>query len=131
MKLFSKVVLAGVMGATVLAATPAEAHGYYGRGGGDGAAIAVGAGILGLAVGAAIASDHPRGYVVERDYVPPPPPPPAYYYDGPGYYSAPVYPRGYVYREVYRDGYRGGYYRGGPGWRGHGGWDRGGWDHRR
>lgn len=126
MKLLNKVLLAGAMGATVLAtAAPAEAHGWR-RGGGNGAAVAVGAGILGLAVGAAIASDRPRGYVVERDYVPPPPPPPpSYYYEGPGYYggyngyyAAPAYPRGYVYREVYR-GYRpapGYYYHRRYGW---------------
>lgn len=125
MKLLNKVLLAGALGATALAAAaPAEAHGWYRGGRGNGAAVAVGAGILGLAVGAAIASDRPRGYVVERDYVAPPPPPPTYYYETPGYYPSydgyyaqPVYPRGYVYRDVYR-GYRPapGYYHYRRGW---------------
>ncbi|WP_179504297.1 MULTISPECIES: hypothetical protein [unclassified Sphingomonas] len=125
MKLLSKVLLAGALGATVMAtAAPAEAHGWR-RGGGDGAAVAIGAGILGLAVGAAIASDHPhRGYVVEERYAPPPPPP-TYYYEGPAYYgggyyaSPPPPPRTYVYREVYRSGpsyYGYGYNRWHRGW---------------
>ncbi len=124
MKLLSKVLLAGALGATVMAtAAPAEAHGWH-RGGG-GAGLAIGAGILGVAVGAAIASDHPhRGYVVEEGYAPPPPPP-SYYYEGPAYYGGyyappPPPPRTYVYREVYRSGpaYYG--YGGYPRW--HRGW---------
>lgn len=71
-------------GAALATATPAAAQwrgGYHGgwhhgwHGGGAG--WAVGAGLLGLAVGAAIASDHPRYY-----YAPPPP-----YYVGPAYYG--------------------------------------------
>jgi len=123
MKLMSKVLLAGAMGATVMAtAAPAQAHGWYRGGGGNGAAVAVGAGILGLAVGAAIASDRPRGYVVEERYAPPPPPPPTYYYEGPAYYGGGYYappPRTYVYREVYRGGpsyYGYGYHRWHRGW---------------
>ena len=58
-------------------------HSYY-RGRGPGVGAVVGAGILGLAVGAAVAS-HDRGY-----YGPPPvyyrAPPPAYY-EGPYYYG--------------------------------------------
>jgi hypothetical protein len=42
----------------------------------DDAGLAIGAGILGLAIGAAVASDHDRGYY----YAPPPPPPPYGYY---------------------------------------------------
>ena len=65
-------------GALLGAAAPASAdpwhHGYYRHGVGPG--VAVGAGLLGLAVGAAIA-DRPH-YVY--DY--PPPPPPRYYYYG-------------------------------------------------
>jgi hypothetical protein len=75
-------------GALAATATPADAQfrggyggyhgGYYGgyhRGYGGGAVL--GAGILGLAVGAAIAGDNHRYYAA---------PPPAYYY-GPSYYS--------------------------------------------
>jgi hypothetical protein len=89
--------LAGGMLAT---ATPAEARRYYShRGGGNDAAIAVGAGLLGLAAGAAIASRPSYGY----DYYDAGPdyyaPPPVYYYAPPpppvvysyGYYGAPRY----------------------------------------
>jgi hypothetical protein len=84
---------------TLGAAAPAQARwhggygghgGYYSRGyyghyhGGGRTAAVVGAGILGLAAGAAIASS-PRYY--DYDYGPsyyaPPPPPPGYYYGGP------------------------------------------------
>ncbi len=98
-------------GTTLAAVTPADAQrwhgggyhgGYRGHYRGGGAGWAVGAGILGLAAGAAIASNH--GYY--RGY------PGGYYYGGPGYYAPPP-----------------GYYYGGPGycrsdWR----WD--GWAHR-
>lgn len=75
-------VLASMLGL----AQPAAAH--------DDAAVAVAAGILGLGVGAAIASDHPH-YRHHYYYAPPPPvvyypPPPAYYYappPPPPYYS--------------------------------------------
>jgi len=77
-------------GAIVGAAAPASADGwrhggYYGHGGwhGNGAGVAVAAGILGLAAGAAIASDHPH-----------------YYYDRPyygGYYGPAYYDGGYGY----------------------------------
>jgi hypothetical protein len=60
------------LGGATLAATSADAHPH---GWGPGAAI--GAGILGLAVGASLA--HPA-YAYG-------PPPPAYYYGGPGYYG--------------------------------------------
>jgi 2-polyprenyl-6-methoxyphenol hydroxylase-like FAD-dependent oxidoreductase len=83
MKLMSKFCW-GRLGATVMAtAAPAQAHGWHR--GGDGAGLAIGAGILGLAVGAALA-DRPHGYVVEERYAPPPPPP-TYYYEGPAYYG--------------------------------------------
>jgi len=59
-------------------ATPAAARDrYYHRHGSDDAAIAIGAGLIGLAIGAAIASDHDDRYYGDR-----------YYYDN-GYY----YPR--------------------------------------
>ncbi len=95
-------------GTTLAAVTPADAQRWHGGGYrghyyyGGGAGWAVGAGILGLAAGAAIASNH--GYY--RGY------PGGYYYGGPAYYAPPP-----------------GYYYGGPGycrsdWR----WD--GWAHR-
>lgn len=84
-------------GVTLGAAAPAEAryhggwhggyHGHYYRHGGTGTALA--AGIIGLGVGAAIASDRGYGYYAPGyyDYAPayyaPPPPPPRYYYEGP------------------------------------------------
>lgn len=98
-------------GATI-ASTPAEArhwggyHGYYGgyhgyHGGGAG--LAVGAGILGLAAGAAIASNH--GYYGPRygygyGYYAPPPPPPGYYGYGYGPCRADWRWDGYVGRYV-------------------------------
>lgn len=75
---------AGLAASTIVAtAAPAQARTYRGHGG-DGAAIAIGAGIVGLAIGAAIASDHGR-----RDdrYVEPGYRGPAYYpADRPNYY---------------------------------------------
>ena len=133
----AKTAIVGLIGSvTLAAAVPAQARGWY-RGGGDDAAVAVGAGILGLAVGAAIASDRPRyyydDYYAGSAYYPSYP---AYGYD----YNYPAYraPR-YYYREYrgydnYRgyDGYRGySGYRGYNGYRGddrgyrhHGGWGR-------
>src|SRR4051812_3709245 len=74
---------------TIGAAAPAQAQwrggyyrgyhgGHYYRYHGDRTGAAVGAGILGLAVGAALASSGPRGYYHEpapRYYYAPPPPP--------------------------------------------------------
>ncbi|MCW1429923.1 hypothetical protein [Novosphingobium sp. JCM 18896] len=104
-------VAALALGATTLATT-AEARDRY-RDRGDDAALAIGAGIIGLAVGAAIASNRDR------------------YYDG-GYYGPrrgyaaygyprsyyPAYPRGYYYDRALRR-----FYRNDRGW--NGGWDRG------
>lgn len=78
-KLVTGALTALTLGGAVLgAAAPASAdpwhHGYYHHGVGPG--VAVGAGLLGLAVGAAIA-DRPH-----YAYAAPPPPPPRYYYDG-------------------------------------------------
>ncbi|MCW6530505.1 MULTISPECIES: hypothetical protein [Sphingomonas] len=73
-------------------AAPADAQrwgGYrhYHRGG-DAAGAALVGGILGLGIGAAIASsDRPRYYYYDA----PPPPPPSYYY-----YERPYYPRCYT-----------------------------------
>ena len=99
------------LGATVVATT-AEARDRY-RDRGDDAAVAIGAGIIGLAVGAAIASNRDR------------------YYDG-GYYGPrrgyaaygyprsyyPAYPRGYYYDRAPRR-----FYRNDRGW--NGGWGDG------
>lgn len=100
MTIFTKAALAAGMGAMALAVSaPAEAHGPY-HDGGDDAAIAIGAGLVGLVIGAAIASsDHDRYYD-------------GYYYDGPrGYYYEPAYYPAYPAYPVYRGGY---YYRSYP-----------------
>lgn len=95
MNLVKKGALAlGLAASALAAAAPVQARDYYDRydrrGGGDEAAIAIGAGIIGLALGAAIASDHDdRGY----------------YYRDRGYYAYPRYNRG-------------GYYYNPPAWRG-------------
>ena len=96
--LVKKAGLALALGATALtAAAPADAQRYGGRGyyhrGGNAAGAALLGGIVGLGVGAAIASNN-RGY--DRGY----------YYGGPGYYAPPPPPP--VYRGYY--GYDGGYY---------------------
>ena len=100
--------------ALTLTASPAEARDYYRGRGNDTAAIAVGAGIIGLAVGAAVASNSGRGY--------------GGYYGGGGYYGRPgyyyrSYPRGYYY-----DRYPPRYYRDYHGWDRR--YDRS-WDRRR
>jgi len=118
-KVMTKAGLALALGATALtAAAPADAQRYYGRGyhrgGGNAAGAAVLGGLVGLGVGAAIASN--RGYGYDRGYgygyYAPPPPPPVYrgYYGYPGYgyrgfYAPPPPP--VVYRGYY--GHRGGY----------------------
>ena len=83
---WKKVVL-GLTAASTLAvtATPADAqrYRYYRHRGGDDAAWALGAGILGLGLGAAIASSN-RGYY--RD---------PYYGGYNGYYGDPYYDYGY------------------------------------
>jgi hypothetical protein len=92
-------VAAALAAGSLALATPAQAHG-------DDAAIAIGAGIVGLAVGAAIASD--RGHRdVHVDYH-------DGGYDPRGYvaYGYPAYPPYPVYR-----GYP--IYRPYPAWRGH------------
>lgn len=99
------------VGSMAFTTTSAEARDHWRGRGDDTAAIAVGAGIIGLAVGAAIASSD-RGY--------------GRYYGG-GYYGRPYYyrsyPRGYYYDRPYPRRY---YYRDYRGWaRGHyRGWDR-------
>lgn len=71
--------------AVVAAAVPAQARDRYHDRGGDDAAIAIGAGVVGLALGAAIASSDR-----DRDY----------YYDD-GYYDRGHYPRGGYYTRAY------------------------------
>ncbi len=110
---FKSAALAMLPALAFAAAVPAEARdGYYhDRRGGDDAAIAIGAGVVGLALGAAIASSDR-----DRDY---------YYDDGYYYPRARHYPRYYYGRPYPR--YRGhpaydyprGYWRGpryGRGW---------------
>ena len=106
MKLSTKITAGLLAGATLVAsASPAEAqwrHRYYGHHRGDRTGLALGAGALGLALGAAIGSSSRRGYYGDsyygggyygRPY--------AYngYYDG-GYYGQP-YGYGYGYRSYY------------------------------
>ena len=98
--MLKKVALAaGTLGLLATAAAPAEAY-HYGRGyggyggyrhyhgGGFHGGTALGFGLLGLGVGAAIASSnrpyYGRGYGYGYDYAPPPPPPGYYGYDGYG-----------------------------------------------
>jgi len=91
------VLAAGTVG---VAAAPAQArswhHGYHHWRGGwhhDNTGVAIGAGILGLGIGAAIASADRPDYYYGYDgyYAPPPPPPP------PRYYYAPPPPPAYGY----------------------------------
>lgn len=114
MTLFKTATLAATLAASALSGvSPATARGYYRHRGGDGAAIGIGAGILGLAVGAAIAGDHRRYYPPERYYAPPPPPPGYYFRDGYYWdregrrYNEEQWRRNYSY---YGDDYRRGYY---------------------
>jgi len=118
MKLIRKTILAVALGAaTLTAASPAMADDgrYRHRGGGDTTGAAIAGGVVGLALGAAIASSaNDRRY--DRDY----------YYDDRDYYYDRGYPRARAYyyydrypRAYYRPNY---YYRGGwrgDGWRGH------------
>lgn len=118
--LIKKAVLGVTLAAsTVATVAPAEAQYYRGdryrnRGGGDAAAGAIIGGIVGLGLGAAIASSNNRGRYYDRGY----------YNDG--YYRAPprvVYRQRYyapprvIYRDRFYDrrGYDRGYYGGGYG----------------
>jgi hypothetical protein len=101
----------------VAAATTASADPryYYGhRGHGDTAAAAVAAGIVGLAVGAAIADSGHHDRYYERVYAPPPPPPPPPRYYGYGYYGYGYAPRPYYDRDCWTtreyDRWNGSYY---------------------
>lgn len=57
---------AALAAGALFSANPAEARDRYRGGGDDDAAIAIGAGIIGLAIGAAIASDNDDGYYDDR-----------------------------------------------------------------
>ena len=83
--------LAMVAGSTAASAQSYRHGGYYGgrhhHGGGDRTGAAIAGGIVGLALGAAIAGNNNHGARYNSgygyDYAPPPPPP--RYYDGYGY----------------------------------------------
>ncbi len=101
-----KTILTGALAAltastAIVAANPASAepHGRY-RHDHDGSGAAIAAGIVGLALGAAIAGDH-RGYAYRDGYGPRG----VYYYNGPppGYYAGPSY---YTYYERCRTEWR-------------------------
>jgi len=104
-KLSTKITAGLLAGATLVAsASPAEAQwrGHYRHHRGDRTALALGAGALGLAVGAAIgSSSRHRGYYGDSYYGGGYYRPYAYngYYDG-GYYGQP-YGYGYGYRSYY------------------------------
>lgn len=111
-----------LVGTTLAAAAPADAQrwrggGYHGgyRGGGhyyrggNRTGVAIGAGILGLAAGAAIASSN-RGYYGGGGYYGGP----AYYDYGPGYYAPPppvYYAPRYCRNDWRWDGWAGRYVR--------------------
>lgn len=126
----SKFAAAALIPALALITAPAQARdGYYrGHGGGDDAAIAIGAGVIGLALGAAISSgSRDRDYYYDDGYDYPRS---SYYRSYPRYYSYDLdYPR-YQWRGWDR---RGGWGDRHDGWGHHGGWgdrgwsDRGGW----
>ncbi|MES2290743.1 MAG: hypothetical protein V4530_13500 [Pseudomonadota bacterium] len=118
--LLKKGVLGVALGASALTmAAPAQAQRYDNRyyhrdRGNNDAAVAIGAGVLGLAVGAAIASNnndryYDGGYYNRRYYAGP-----RYYGYNSGYYYGPRY-RSYPRYNGYDRGYRGydrGYYGG-------------------
>lgn len=118
-----RAVIKGALAAALLAGSslagtaPAEARDHSGT--------AVAAGIIGLGIGAAIASDHHGRYYDDGGY---------YGYDAPvSYYAGPAY--GYGYDVRYDRGYYGrdhyDRHYDDRGWRDHDRHDRGGWDHDR
>jgi hypothetical protein len=85
-KILTGAVAALTIGGALAASVPASAQdrdGRYRHHDNSGAAVA--AGIAGLAVGAALAGDHPAYYYAPRPYYYDAPPPA--YYSGPAYYS--------------------------------------------
>ncbi len=127
-----KSTLAGLLGALALSvASPAQARDRYNDDDGDDAALAIGAGVIGLALGAALASDRDDRYYRDDHYY--------YdrgYYPRRSYYRYDHYPRYNRHDRRWRGrdwngGWRGrGYDRGwrgqrgghDRGWRGRGGW---------
>ena len=105
--IFKKLTTAAVAGAVALTvAAPAEANDRYyrHRGGGDDAAIAIGAGVIGLALGAALASGSRNDRYYDDD---------SYYYPRQRYYQS--YPQQYYYyypQQYYRQDYYYSYPRG-------------------
>ncbi len=126
MNLLKKGILAATLAASAfVSAAPAQARDHYRRGGNDDAAIAIGAGVVGLALGAAIASDRNDRYYDDGYYRP------RYrtqhYYNN--YPAYPVYRRNYYNYRAY-PAYRGYNYRhhDNRGWRDHRGYrGRRGW----
>jgi hypothetical protein len=115
MQIMKKAVLAGTLGAAALtAATPAMADDWRHRHrGGDTTGAAVAGGIVGLALGAAIASGNRDRYYDDDDYYyrHHRPRPRVYVYESyPRYYGGWDRPR---YRPYYRDAYPRGYHYGG------------------
>ena len=111
---------AALAAASLAFSAPAAAHG---RRGGDDAAIAIGAGVLGLAIGAAIASDdNNQGYYDtgynDQGYYPAYPP-----YRGYAYPAYPAYRGAYPAYPVYQGGYDWRYDQARR-WREHRRWDR-------
>lgn len=117
--------LAAALAGTVLAATPAQARDDYRYRDDDDAALAIGAGIVGLVIGLAIADDNDGRYYHDRRYYPDYPR--HYYRDYPRHYRQ-WHEWDHDWR--YRDRER--YWRdrnwSGREWRGH---DRDRWSHRR
>ena len=111
--IFKKLTTAAVAGAVALTiAAPAEARDRYyrHRSGGNDAAIAIGAGVIGLALGAAIASgnrndryDYDDRYYYPRQN---------YYQSYPQQYYYQPYPRQHYYQQQYRQDYNYSYPRG-------------------
>jgi len=100
--LLKKAGLGVALAATALtAAAPADAQRYrrYHRGGGDVATGAILGGIVGLGVGAAIASNNRNRYYYDDGYYYGPPPRTR------GYYYAPPPPPRVVYRDYYAPRY--------------------------
>ncbi len=105
MNRFAKMAVTGALAATACAGVVGPAEARVGTG------VAIGAGLLGLGVGAAIASDHPHHYYYDDGYYAPPPPSPPV-----AYYAPPPPPPTYAYETVQRcrvvdrwDGYYGRY----------------------
>ncbi len=103
-KKFTAAALAGAVALTVAAPASANDRYYRHRGGGDDAAIAIGAGVIGLALGAALASGSRNNRYDYDDN---------YYYPRQRYYQS--YPQQYYYsypQQYYQQDYYYSYPRG-------------------